>query len=485
MQYSENLHLNLPEDTDPLEISKLSENFETLDGAVHEASGGVFKVGDLLPTYRADLGADWLLCNGDVLDKGAYPELEAVMPGIETRLQEPTDLLELPKVGSGSNAKMFYPLYALWEPEVQVLFGERHLLVSHDWMRSYTVVEFATGLINASHVSDCVLIDGTVYLLHMTGKLITGTGGMDKASDWAVVTTNISNHVKTPLAFAYDGANYYVTGLNAGGYVTTSQSPAMDWSNTVTDTAQGVNHAYGAGVISRRLGDGRLVIIGAVDAGQVPIAVLEHDRAGALLETKVNTTLPNSSTAVSPQIGNLAACGSRVIFGGQKTRYNSSGDGPANYPTANAVCWLDFSDPETVTFDYVEFPIDFNGGSCSFSSSGKSTLPLGAGRFLMVPSSSTSSEVGAMAAILFDINARTVEPLLMRPLDQPDPLSPKTVSLAYTDTWRERDGCILSFAVVGNSLRCVTAYSARKLPTIAESWYTYIKAKGEDDNGGQ
>ena len=33
MRYSENLHLNLPEDSDPLEIDKISENFEVLDGA--------------------------------------------------------------------------------------------------------------------------------------------------------------------------------------------------------------------------------------------------------------------------------------------------------------------------------------------------------------------------------------------------------------------------------------------------------------------
>lgn len=38
MRYSENLHLNLPEDSDPLEIDKISENFEVLDGAIKEQS---------------------------------------------------------------------------------------------------------------------------------------------------------------------------------------------------------------------------------------------------------------------------------------------------------------------------------------------------------------------------------------------------------------------------------------------------------------
>lgn len=37
MEYTKNLHLNLPSDTDPLEISKLSENFEKLDPVANAA----------------------------------------------------------------------------------------------------------------------------------------------------------------------------------------------------------------------------------------------------------------------------------------------------------------------------------------------------------------------------------------------------------------------------------------------------------------
>lgn len=86
MQYSDNLHLNLPEDTDPLEVSKLSENFEKLDVAVAdagtEAAAKAFQVGDILTTWRTDLGADWLLCNGDPFDPAEYPGLAAVTPGV-------------------------------------------------------------------------------------------------------------------------------------------------------------------------------------------------------------------------------------------------------------------------------------------------------------------------------------------------------------------------------------------------------------------
>lgn len=79
MQYSENLHLNLPEDTDPLEISKLSENFVKLDDFAELADP--FQVGDILSTLRTDLGNKWLLCNGEAFDSTEYPELAQLSEG--------------------------------------------------------------------------------------------------------------------------------------------------------------------------------------------------------------------------------------------------------------------------------------------------------------------------------------------------------------------------------------------------------------------
>lgn len=89
MQYTENLHLNLPEDSDPLEVSKLSENFEKLDEVARDVGSGTFKVGDTLSTYRTDLGENWLLCNGDRFDPEQYPELAALMSPVAARVLEP------------------------------------------------------------------------------------------------------------------------------------------------------------------------------------------------------------------------------------------------------------------------------------------------------------------------------------------------------------------------------------------------------------
>lgn len=51
---------------------------EMIPGAT--TSGDPYKVGDVLTTARTDLGAKWLLCNGDTLDRDLYPELATLFP---------------------------------------------------------------------------------------------------------------------------------------------------------------------------------------------------------------------------------------------------------------------------------------------------------------------------------------------------------------------------------------------------------------------
>lgn len=51
---------------------------ESIPGTV--TGGDPYKVGDTLTTARTDLGAKWLLCNGDVLDRALYPELANLLP---------------------------------------------------------------------------------------------------------------------------------------------------------------------------------------------------------------------------------------------------------------------------------------------------------------------------------------------------------------------------------------------------------------------
>ena len=83
MEQTEKLGLWLPGKNDPLDISRLNENSRKLDEYAREA-GSAHKVGDILATWRTDLGADWMLCNGTAFSKLGHPALAAVAPGMPT-----------------------------------------------------------------------------------------------------------------------------------------------------------------------------------------------------------------------------------------------------------------------------------------------------------------------------------------------------------------------------------------------------------------
>ena len=70
----------MPQDNDPIDINAMNQNFQKLDDEVNIAKA---QVGDVLFTYRKDLGDDWVECNGQSFDPEVYPELAAKCPGYE------------------------------------------------------------------------------------------------------------------------------------------------------------------------------------------------------------------------------------------------------------------------------------------------------------------------------------------------------------------------------------------------------------------
>lgn len=94
MDKSTNLQLWLPEDSDPLEVSKLSENFEVLDGALGDTSGTEalvksMKIGDITYSTRNledESNGVLIACDQREVLTTAYPELCA-LPTIKDRIR--------------------------------------------------------------------------------------------------------------------------------------------------------------------------------------------------------------------------------------------------------------------------------------------------------------------------------------------------------------------------------------------------------------
>lgn len=64
MQHTDFLNLNLPEDTDPVEVSDLSENFEAIDRSL-SAGGGIPSGGIIIWSGAVDaVPPGWVVCDG-------------------------------------------------------------------------------------------------------------------------------------------------------------------------------------------------------------------------------------------------------------------------------------------------------------------------------------------------------------------------------------------------------------------------------------
>lgn len=57
----------------------MNERLEEIDDEIIQVNKQVNKIGDIKITARTDLGDNWLLCNGDSLDKTEYPELSQLL----------------------------------------------------------------------------------------------------------------------------------------------------------------------------------------------------------------------------------------------------------------------------------------------------------------------------------------------------------------------------------------------------------------------
>ena len=195
MQYSGNLHLNLPEDTDPLDVSKLSENFEKLDELAKLADP--YKVGDILPTLRTDLGEKWLLCNGEPLDAAQFPELAGMMLGLESM----ANMASVTAVGSPLSSTCFADAYATDGVNQLITTAQyrkqqaNYLLWSNDNFKTHTSIS-AGG---CTHIRPFFVNGYWIIFLFQTTK---GGGQSGSYGDTRAVKISVQSQPFTDLSGA-------------------------------------------------------------------------------------------------------------------------------------------------------------------------------------------------------------------------------------------------------------------------------------------
>lgn len=133
------------------ELLARQSQVEELEGALSAAEEKLdYRVGDMIETYRTDLGGNWALCNGDVFDPTEYPELEAVTPPMDSFAYR-REYVELTNLAStlASKAVTSYTEgngYQVFARMNTTSGGTNYVVSSADGFKTYAEATLGTGV---------------------------------------------------------------------------------------------------------------------------------------------------------------------------------------------------------------------------------------------------------------------------------------------------------------------------------------------------
>lgn len=165
MRYSENLHLNLPEDSDPLEISKLSENFETLDASVSSIRAPGTKIGDIvysMQNLEEQSNGVWIACDHRAVLVSEYPDLCA-LPSINSSINT------TPTAYPGNTVSV-----SLGNPGLNLRVGDRYIFASSytndNWITTSSVFDLVENRFIGSGSGSGFYIDDDIFASGSSGS---------------------------------------------------------------------------------------------------------------------------------------------------------------------------------------------------------------------------------------------------------------------------------------------------------------------------
>lgn len=218
---------------------------ESIPGTV--TGGDPYKVGDTLTTARTDLGAKWLLCNGDALDRDLYPELANVLPNLSS-VGEGWNQMNIPN-NADANKVMYENNYWILLETVQVSSSNYTLRLHYatsltgEWQQVDVVTNFRfVSTYGLKYINDRYIIYGTCRTSNYSGL---NAGFIAYASEltgpWTINTTLTSTSGSSSLsrtmkvnALAYGDGRYVICGQ---GY----QGGGIDRYRTFVGTSTDLN----------------------------------------------------------------------------------------------------------------------------------------------------------------------------------------------------------------------------------------------------
>lgn len=210
---------------------------------------GDYAVGDILETFRTDLGDDWLLCNGAGIPEGEFPALREMIP-YNTEWVEAVPGSEYMHVSPIPNThkwvrvkrKVDSSTYAWDKAEVYDAETRTSLTVECPLVVSEKTVK----LVGITHDGAKYVLAACCYGEKKEGRYTMHLYASDDLTAWTQFYTYTLTDTAYPSDITFDGASY----LLADGYVAPEGSSSSNYGRYVWVTPadlSGTTRLYGYG----------------------------------------------------------------------------------------------------------------------------------------------------------------------------------------------------------------------------------------------
>lgn len=216
-------------------------------------SAGMQAVGNIVETFRTDLGDDWLLCNGAAIPEGEFPVLRELIP-YNTEWVEAVPENEYMHVSPIPNTHKWVRVkrktgtgtadYAWDKAEVYDAETRTSLTVENP-----LVVSGKTSLlVGITHDGAKYVLAACCYGEKTAGKYTMHLYASDDLTAWTQIYTYTLTETAYPSDITFDGASY----LLADGYVPSDGSTSNNYGRYVWVTPADLSgtkrlYAYGSG----------------------------------------------------------------------------------------------------------------------------------------------------------------------------------------------------------------------------------------------
>lgn len=240
------------------------------DDVFQKLQGNYLKVGDTLTTTRTDLGDNWMLCNGEILNRDEYPLLSSEMPAsllYRTTTKEVWNntYLDAENQGSVQSIRYVNGYYVICGSDYYNSRKFRgRIAYTKDPSGSWTIIDmYNKNNLYFESIKDIVYANGYYVVVGMASEYIHIAYTTSLTSNWTMSSPGIGTYPRNTVYRLKYLNGYFIVCASLGtnsvynASIAYTNNPTLSWTVTsikVDDTAELTDIIYEDGKYILALG---------------------------------------------------------------------------------------------------------------------------------------------------------------------------------------------------------------------------------------